>query len=533
MINRFFLLNFLRFSSANFLLGIFLFLKPVNSIGQAYDPHFFPIGVWSVKGDFRSVDDFLFNVNTAAAYHYTAFQNLHNGGFNAVFLSYDPIGYTLDTILDIAEQYDVKVIASMQHLHEVVEQSGSQSVSDAEITQAIYNDSIVRLKQSSAVMGYFLYDEPIPSWIDMDVLQRAKDLLGQITSDAPHPILSTWHDEALMDELDSYLHPDVIMMVSYPFEDGDSIGDVSDYMPSYFSSMPDPPPYSDYINTVRERHCDSINRPMWVVLQAFGDVETPANGGYWRQVYPKELRLEVYLAVMQGAKGIWYFLYESEYPYLLGLLDESGQPTLRLMEAEDINEELNVLAGTLLKLRVYNNQSAVHSNQGESKIHYDTTTSNHIKYIIVVNTDVNASQAIQISVHKNDIGYHVQGVENVYDHQVLNFTETADSLNFTAIVEAGGGAVFKLSDAPLKIDEVNGTNQIHLYPNPTSDYVYIQHDFTPIHRYEIKDMQGKTIISGRMKKNNNSIDLQEIPPGVYQVILYTEKAVLTKKIIKW
>ncbi len=514
------------------LLWLSIFGNVKISRAQDYDPQFFPIGVWSVKGDFRTVDDFLFDVNTAGTYHHTSFQNLHNGGFNAVFLSYDPIGYTLDTILDIAELYDVKVIASMQHLHEVIEQSGSQAVTDAEITQAILNDSIERLKRSPVVLGYFLYDEPIPSWIDMNTLQRAKNLLAQITSDAPHPILSTWHDEALMDELDSYLQPDVVMMVSYPFEDGDSIGDVSDYMPSYFSSMPDPPPYSDYINTVRERHCDSINRPMWVVLQAFGDVETPENGGYWRQVYPKELRLEVYLAVMQGAKGIWYFLYESEYPYLLGLLDESGQPTVRLIEVEDINEELNVLAGTLLKLRVFQDQSAVQSNRGEVKMHYDSTDTSHPKYVIAVNTDVNASQAIQITVNKNAIGYPVQGVENVYDHQAINYTETTDSISFTTVVEAGGGAVIRLSDTPLDIALQKNT-QIRVYPNPTSDFLYIQHDFTSLISYEIKDMQGKLIMTDRFLNNNSPIDLRKMSPGVYRIAVKTEKGIFVQKFIKW
>ena len=498
--------------------------------GQNYDPDFFPIGVWSVKGDFRSVDDFLYNPVTAAQYHETSFTNLKNEGFNSVFLAYDPIGYTLDSILNIAERHNMKVISSMQHLYEVISQSNDQTVTTNDIIQAIENDSINRLKQSPAVLGYYLYDEPLPGWIDFDVLENAKNILMQMTSDAPHPILSAWNDEQHMDYIDSYLHPEVLMMDTYPFEDGDAIGDISDYMPSYFANG-DPMPFSDYLNTVYQNHCSQQNRPMWVILQAFGDVETPENGGYWRQVYPKEIRLEVYLSVMNGAKGIWYFLYESEYPYLLGLLDESGQPTQRLTEVVNINNEINTISPILLKLKVAEDQSGVSTDLGKIKLHYDTTTPNQEKYIIAVNTDVSNISNPTIHINKNAIGYDVLSIINMLNNQQISFTETTDEIILTTPIDSGSGVLLKLSNQAVSIDEMNIKKQIQIYPNPVTDNLFIHANYIQAESYELYNIYGDKIMYGKIH-DNEAINMNKVSEGIYFIKINTPKGFVTYKVLK-
>ncbi len=499
------------------------------SFGQNYDPDFFPIGVWSVRGDFRPVDEFLFNIETAASFHHTSFKNLHNQGFNAAYLSYDPIVNTLDTILDIAKQNDIRVIANMSNLHYLISQSNNITVTESDIIQAIENDSIDLLKASPAVLGYYLYDEPLPGWIDFDVLESAKYILTNITSDSPKPILSTWNDETKMSYVDSYLNLDVLMMDAYPFEDNDAIGDISQYMPSSFAT--NLIPYSDYINSVRENHCDAQNRPMWVVLQSFGDLETPENGGYWRQVYPKEIRLQVYLSIMQGAKGIWYFLYESEYPYLLGLLDVSGQPTQRLLEVMDINTEINAIRKTLLKLNVVDDQTGVSTDLGEVKLHFDSSTDNQEKYIIAVNTDVFAASNPTISIHKNTIGYDVLSIINEQNNQTIAFTETANELIISTSIEAGSGLLLKLSQEPSKINDVSLRNRVQIYPNPVKDNLYIHTNYNQANSYELYNIFGDRIKKGKIQ-DNKAIDLSSIIEGIYFIRVKTQKGFLTYKVLK-
>jgi hypothetical protein len=511
-----------------FILSVALIHSVTSSFAQNYESNFFPIGAYSVRGDFRPVDDFLFNIETAASYHHTSFENLHNQGFNSVYLSYDPIVNTLDTILDIAEVNDMKIIANMNNLFTLI-RSNDPSVTNSDIIQAIQNDSIELLKNSPATLGYYLYDEPLQGWIDFDVLENARNILTNMTSDNPHPILSIWNDESQMSYIDSYLNLDVLMMDAYPFEDGDAIGDISQYMPSAF--VTDPMPYSDYINTVRGNHCDSQNRPLWAVIQSFGDLETPENGGYWRQVYPKEIRLQVYLSIMQGAKGIWYFLYESEYPYLLGMLDVSGQPTQRLIEVMDINSEINAISETLLKLKVNSDQTGISIDQGKVKLHYDSNTPNLEKYIIAVNTDVITVSNPTITIQKSSLGYEVLSIINIKNNQVVADTETSTEINISVPIEAGDGLILKLSDEALAIDDFDLTKQIAVYPNPVKDELYISRGNISVLSYKLYNILGEIVKSGKVQ-SNEKIDFKSMYNDIYFLKVNTQYGAKTFKIIK-
>jgi hypothetical protein len=501
----------------------------ILGFSQNYDPDFFPVGVWSVKGNFRSVDDFLYDVNTAAGYHHTSFQNLKAQGFNAAYLSYEPITYTLDTILDIAEINDIRVIPAMNNLHNIIAQSNENPPTSAQITQAIENDSISRMMSSPQILGYYLYDEPLSGWIDFDVLQNARNILTDMTADAPHPILSTWNYEPQMSYIDGYLNLDVLMMDAYPFEDGDPEGDVSDYMPSYSAGY-DLMPFSDYINTVRTNHCEAQDRPLWVVLQAFGDLESPENGGYWRQVFPKEIRLEVSLAIMQGAKGIWYFLYESEYPYLLGLLDVSGQPTQRLTEVIAINERINQISEILLKLKVSPDQSAVAVDKGEVKLHVDVTSQNEDKYIYAVNTNVFDIEETTITVAKSSIGYNVLSIIDMNTNESISFSETSETISFVVNISEGDGNLFKLSNVGLAIDDLL-LNNVFITPNPVFDTVIVHHSGISIDKYKIVNVVGKTVKEGNLPESGN-LNIESLNSGLYYIILKTDKASLTRKLVK-
>ncbi len=501
-----------------------------NLYSQNYDSTFFPIGVWSIRGDFRGIDDFLYNVETAASFHHTSFKNLKEQGFNSVFMSYEPIIYTLDTIMDIAEMYDMKVIPPFTNLQHLIESGNENEVTDSAIRAALIDDGIERIKVSPATLGYYVYDEPLPGWIDFDVLERAKNILIE-QSGGNHPVLSTWNDEQHMNYIDNYLHPDVLMMDSYPLEDGDAIGDLSDYMPSYFSSMPDPPPFSDYLNTVRTNHCDSLNRPMWVVFQAFGDLESQENWGFWRQVYPKEIRLQVYLSIMQGAKGIWYFLYESEFPYLLGMLDVSGQPTQRLTEAAAVNAEINKISNVLLKLRVINDSSVVFSNNGEVKMHVDYSSEQNDKYIIVVNTDVFDTINTTVSVNKSAIGYSVKSIINMSDDNELSITESNSLIEFTVRLGAGSGALIKLSDKVSGTSNLPLTDIISIFPNPTASTLHLQNGNYKLIKYSIYNTLG-ALIDANSQPDGETIDVNLLKPGVYILQLNTNKGIIFKKFVK-
>ncbi len=466
------------------ILFLFLIIFSSELKAQNYDPNFFPIGVWSVKGNHRLVEDYLYiEVDgefamppAAPALHEELFSDLENRGFNAAYMSLDPIGPTLHSILDVADSHGVKVIAGIPHLTYILGNSNASPPSGDDIKTAILNDSIDFLKQHSAVLGYYLYDEPLPGWIDFDKFGEAYDTLLSL-SGGNKPILSTWNDVRHMDYIDGYLGAnnddgngsglDVVMADTYPFSDTTALGSLADYMPAYFTAYgdtdnpetigPATPSYSDYIKQIRLEQCnDNGNRPFWIVLQTFGDAEQydedEASWAFWRQVQPKEIRLQVWIAIMQGAKGIWYFLYESEYPSLLGMLDVSGQYTGRLVEATAVNAQINQISSILLNLDVVEN-AQVTVDQGEVQLHDDFTLGTDDKYAIVTNTDYFEDRDIQVSIQQSEIGYEVNSIIDKVSGENIPFTTTTTTIDFIVSLDRADGSLYHISsEVPLAIE---------------------------------------------------------------------------------
>lgn len=92
--------------------------------------------------------------------------------------------------------------------------------------------------------------------------------------------------------------------------------------------------------------------PLWCIVQAFA-------GRYWRDPTPAEIRAQVHLALAHGAKGIYYYTYQSYLSYppgggppveTKGLVDLSYRRTDKLTAVEDLNAKLSSLSSTLLAL---------------------------------------------------------------------------------------------------------------------------------------------------------------------------------------
>ncbi len=536
----------MRINVTFFLTFLSLFISSITSLtAQHYDPDFFPIGVWSVRGDFRTVEDHLYDVNKAAASHHEHFSDLHARGFNAAFMSLDPIVYTLDTILDIAFENDIKIIANMSNTHYLLSGgSGNPNITGDDIRQAMLDDSIFLLKNSPATLGYYIYDEPLPGWIDFDILAQAKDTMLSLTG-GNHPILSTWNDVLSMDYIDGYLDLDVLMMDAYPLSDSTTEGSLIDYMPAYFSSYgdsdfpetigPATPSFSEYIEQVRKEQCSENNRPFWAVFQSFGDAVTydannpDAAWAFWRQVKPKEIRLQAWIAVMQGAKGLWYFLYESEYPVLLGMLDLDGQPTARLEEATSVNAEINKISPILLRLKVDEVASNLSVDRGEARLHEDSQLTSGNKYVIVTNTDYDASNDIEVRVQKSALNYVVKGVFDELSEVSIPFTETSDEIIFVVSLDRATGSLFHLSEMPLAGDEVIADSKLILFPNPASDFIYLQSYGKKVDEIQIINNLGQLVFEDLAP--GNKLDIHLLSKGVYFVNIIMDHQSFVRKII--
>jgi hypothetical protein len=68
-----------------------------------------------------------------------------------------------------------------------------------------------------------------------------------------------------------------------------------------------------------------------------------------------------------------------------------------------------------------------------------------------------------------------------------------------------------------------------LYPNPTSSQLFIESDIT-IDKIEILDISGRAVKT--IVKPSYSIDVSDIPKGIYFLRLTTKDRVHTQKFIK-
>ncbi|WP_375434892.1 CotH kinase family protein [uncultured Hymenobacter sp.] len=71
--------------------------------------------------------------------------------------------------------------------------------------------------------------------------------------------------------------------------------------------------------------------------------------------------------------------------------------------------------------------------------------------------------------------------------------------------------------------------RLRLYPNPTSDYLFIESDSLPFELC-IQDMQGKTVLKTSIKGNLNKVDLCLIAKGIYIITLKNSRSVETKRL---
>ena len=82
------------------------------------------------------------------------------------------------------------------------------------------------------------------------------------------------------------------------------------------------------------------------------------------------------------------------------------------------------------------------------------------------------------------------------------------------------------------IEELRITNyELQIYPNPTNGALHVTSDMLQVTNVEVFDIYGKRHAS-RVTSNEMTIDISDLPVGIYFLKIVTEKGIVTKKIIK-
>ena len=90
-----------------------------------------------------------------------------------------------------------------------------------------------------------------------------------------------------------------------------------------------------------------------------------------------------------------------------------------------------------------------------------------------------------------------------------------------------GEAIFK--NFQLGVSDFN-LNQIEIYPNPTNSIIHLKSPNSQIIKIEIFNSLGLSI--KRIKNNFDTLNISDLPNGLYVIRLDTEFGMINKKIIK-
>lgn len=77
------------------------------------------------------------------------------------------------------------------------------------------------------------------------------------------------------------------------------------------------------------------------------------------------------------------------------------------------------------------------------------------------------------------------------------------------------------------------TSTFDIFPNPTTDQIFILQQQNPSGQFFVRDILGKKVLSGLLFSDIQLVDLSQLKDGIYLVTVLLEDATLTKKIIKY
>lgn len=84
---------------------------------------------------------------------------------------------------------------------------------------------------------------------------------------------------------------------------------------------------------------------------------------------------------------------------------------------------------------------------------------------------------------------------------------------------------------PVGIAEMDLVDRSNIYPNPTNTTCIVESEKEILY-YQLLSATGKNIRNGQVGSKSFTLDISDLPPGMYLILLKTDKGLLVKKIIK-
>lgn len=187
-------------------------------------------------------------------------------------------------------------------------------------------DAVGYAKLEDNLLGYYTFDEPLEAQ-----LSAGQDLYGRTNNeDGYHPTFALYSSSIPVgDAFTNWCDVLGVDTYWYPPRIDDSIRDSVDWV-------------TKYVSAARER-AKQDHKALWIVLQT-----EYWSGSYKRAILPAEQRCQTYLALIHGAKGIFYWRYPIYHESSWSILSELAHELNILgsiMMTEDLKQSISYSSG--------------------------------------------------------------------------------------------------------------------------------------------------------------------------------------------
>lgn len=225
-----------------------------------------------------------------------------------------------------------------------------------------------------------------------------------------------------------------------------------------------------------------------------------------RQPTPEEVKAEVWMALIHGAGGVGYFCH-SWTPALddAALLNDA----VMLPAVTKINKEITSLAPVLNSAST-SGYASVKSSNTAVPIDILTKKYGNANYIFSVGMRPGTTTAT-FTVNSGD------KAEVIGENRTIPISSGTFTDNFASY----GVHLYKITSASNSVEENNKQEQLVLYPNPASDYLFAEWKAAQRKmNYEVMDLTGRTIQSAVF--NGKSVAIADLTKGSYFILFRGE-----------
>lgn len=165
-----------------------------------------------------------------------------------------------------------------------------------------------------------------------------------------------------------------------------------------------------------------------------------------------------------------------------------------------------------------------------------TTSESKIDYIVVSTIDNSATQLDNVlTATATGVTYQWVDCNASYDPIAgeTNQTFTATTNGSYAVIVSDGICTAMsncFNVTTIAIDRENTHAEANIYPNPATNYIYVEMGDKTEAKLKIYDILGSEVMAQKIT-SNNVIDISNIPEGMYIFRLFTETKIIDKKIM--